>query len=126
VVDDDTAVRRLMLYCLKTRGYTVLEASSGAQALEICQTHKGKISVALIDVIMPGIHGPQLERCLDKLRLDIRVIYTSGFPHIEAINRGMNDFLSKPFTCEALLAKVGAAVDKAAPTQAIELPAGSR
>src|SRR3954469_24088298 len=89
VVDDDTAVRRLMLYCLKGRGYTVLEASSGAQALEICHSYKGKISVALIDVIMPGIHGPQLERCLDKLRLDIRVIYTSGFPHIESINRGM-------------------------------------
>ena len=128
VVDDESVVRRLIHYCLKKRGYTVLEASSGREAIEICQTHKGKISLAIIDVIMPGIHGPHLERCLDKLNHDIRVLYMSGFPHIEAINRGMDDFLSKPFTRENLLTKVGAALAAPAPSHATahgEHPAGA-
>ena len=118
VVDDESVVRKLIHYCLKKRGYTVLEAASGAAAIEICQAYKGKISLALIDVIMPGIHGPHLKRCLEKLNRDIPVLYMSGFPHIEALNRGMDDFLSKPFTCEALLAKVGAAIKAPAPQTA--------
>ena len=111
VVDDEAVVRRLIHYCLKKRGYTVLEAASGEQAIQICQNHKGKISLALVDVIMPGIHGPHLERRLEKLDRDIRVLFMSGFPHIEAINRGMDDFISKPFTFENLLAKIRATID---------------
>ncbi len=118
VVDDEAVVRKLIHYCLKKRGYTVLEAASGEQAIQICQTYKGKISLALIDVIMPGIHGPHLERCLDKLGLGIRVLFMSGFPHIEAINRGMDDFISKPFTCENLLAKIRAAIEAPAASHA--------
>ncbi len=106
VVDDEPVVRKLIQYCLKRRGFVVLEAASGAAALEICQTHRGEIALALIDVIMPGIHGPQLVRCLNKLNPEIPVLYMSGFPHIEAMNRGMADFISKPFTSDSLLARI--------------------
>jgi two-component system cell cycle sensor histidine kinase/response regulator CckA len=106
VVDDEACVRKLIQICLKKKAYNVLEAASGAAAIEICQTHRGKIDLAIVDVIMPGIHGPQLEKCLNKLNPEIRVLYMSGFPHVEAINRGMDDFLSKPFSIDNLLKQV--------------------
>jgi len=55
---------------------------------------------------MPGIHGPQLVKCIHKANPEIPVLYMSGFPHIEAINRGMADFISKPFTSERLLVRI--------------------
>lgn len=106
IVDDEPVVRKLIHFCLKQRGFEVIEASSGAAAIEICQSHRGEIALALIDVIMPGIHGPQLVKCLNKLNPEIPVLYMSGFPHIEAINRGMADFISKPFTAARLLARI--------------------
>jgi two-component system cell cycle sensor histidine kinase/response regulator CckA len=106
VVDDEPVVRKLIHFCLQRKGFEVLEAASGAAAIEICQSHRGEIALALIDVIMPGIHGPQLVKCLNKLNPEIPVLYMSGFPHIEAINRGMADFISKPFTAAKLLAHI--------------------
>jgi DNA-binding NtrC family response regulator len=105
VVDDEAIVRKLIRYCLRRRGFEVLEAASGSEAIEICQTHN-EIALALIDVIMPGIHGPQLVKCLNKSNPQIAVLYMSGFPHIEALNRGMGDFISKPFTSEILLDRI--------------------
>ena len=91
VVDDESVVRRLIHYCLKKRGYTVLEAASGAEAIEICQTHKGKISLALVDVIMPGIHGPNLERCLDNLFRSLSQTGVYDF-HSRITQRAHDDF----------------------------------
>jgi len=50
---------------------------------------------------MPGIHGPHLERCLNKLNRDIRVLYMPGFPHIEAIHRGMDGSSRSPSPARA-------------------------
>jgi len=106
VVDDEPAVRKLVCHCLRRQGYVVLEAASGAEAIELCRTAKGDVSLGLFDVIMPGIHGPNLKHSLEKLYPELRVLFMSGFPHVEFINRGMEDFISKPFTCQALLARV--------------------
>jgi len=118
VVDDEQLIRKLIHFCLKRHGYTVLEASSGAEAIEICKIHKGKIDLALVDVIMPGLHGPHLKRSPDKLHPDMHMLFMSGFPHVEAINRGMDDFVSKPFTCERLLKQVHSALTDRIPTEA--------
>jgi two-component system cell cycle sensor histidine kinase/response regulator CckA len=104
VVDDEPVVRKLITFCLRRKGLEILEADSGTSAIEICKIHRGEIALALVDVIMPGIHGPQLVRYLNKLDPDIQILYMSGFPHIEAINRGMTDFISKPFTSARLIA----------------------
>src|SRR5260370_30627071 len=106
VVDDEPFVRRFICHCLEQQGYLVLEAASGAEAIELCRTNKGPISLGLFDVIMPGICGPNLKHSLEQLYPDLRVLYMSGFPHVDFINRGMEDFLSKPFTGQTLLARV--------------------
>ena len=106
VVDDEPAVRKFICHCLRRQGYTVLEAASGAEAIELCRTIKGRVVLGLFDVIMPGIHGPNLKHSLEKLYPELRVLFMSGFPHVEFINRGMEDFISKPFTCQTLLTRV--------------------
>ena len=121
VVDDESIVRRLINYCLKRRGYAVLEAASGAEAIETCVAHKGKIDLALVDVVLPGLHGPQLARQLKRLIPEIRVLYMSGFPHVEAINRGMDDFISKPFTIDKFLEQIREALAKSATAPTPEL-----
>jgi len=124
VVDDDPAVRKFICHCLSRQGYVVLEAASGAEAIELCRANKGTIALGLFDVIMPGIHGPILKRSLEELHPELRVLFMSGFPHVEFINRGMEDFISKPFTCQTLLARVRGILKEGQSKIAILSPAG--
>ncbi len=105
VVDDEPVVRGLIRDCLNRRGFEVIDASSGAAAVEICQTQRD-ICLALVDVVMPGINGPKLVHCLSKLNPEIQILYMSGCPDAEAVNRGMVDFISKPFTCSNLMRRI--------------------
>jgi len=124
VVDDDQMVRRFICHCLRRQGYVVLEAASGAEAIELCGAHKGTIALGLFDVIMPGIHGPELKKSLQKLYPELRVLFMSGFPHVEFVNRGMQDFISKPFTSQTLLARVREALKEGQSKVAIFRSAG--
>jgi two-component system response regulator GlrR len=65
VVDDDSVLRRLLGTVLKLRGYTVLPAEDGVQALKVLGDHDGKVDLVLVDIIMPVMDGWQL---LAKLR----------------------------------------------------------
>src|SRR5882724_46544 len=105
VVDDEPLVLRFICQCLRQEGYPVLEAASGADAIELCRTNKGPISIGLFDVIMPVICGPDLKHSLEQLHPDLRVLYMSGFPEVECIHRDMENFIAKPFTCRDLLAR---------------------
>src|SRR5438876_4633766 len=124
VVDDDPMVRKFICHCLRRQGYVALEAASGAEAIELCRAHKGTIALGLFDVIMPGIHGPELKSSLQKLYPDLRVLFISGFPHVEFINRGMQDFIAKPFTSQTLLARVRQALKEGQSKVAIFSSAG--
>ena len=124
VVDDDPAVRKFICHCLSRQGYVVLEAASGAEAIELCRANKGTIALGLFDVIMPGIHGPELKSSLQKLYPELRVLFISGFPHVEFINRGMQDFISKPFTSQTLLARVRQALKEGQSKVAVFRSAG--
>ena len=123
VVDDEQVVRRLIHMHLRRHGFTILEANSGTEAIRVCQTHKGKIHLALIDVLMPGIHGPRLQLSINKIDPEMRILFMSGFPHIESINRGMSDFISKPFRLDQLLAKVRESLATAAQHTSDQSPA---
>jgi FixJ family two-component response regulator len=65
-----------------------------------------------------------LKKSLQKLYPELRVLFMSGFPHVEFINRGMQDFISKPFTSQTLLARVREALKEGQSNVAIMRTAG--
>ena len=86
IADDEEAQREVTQRILTRNGYTVLIASSGAQAIELAASHVGPIDLVLTDVIMPVMQGPTVAKEVRKLRPDIRVLFMSGHaqPVLEA------------------------------------------
>ncbi|HEV7999301.1 MAG TPA: ATP-binding protein, partial [Planctomycetaceae bacterium] len=101
VVDDEQALREVTGRMLTRSGYTVLTASSGAQAIELARSHAGPIHLVLTDVIMPKMQGPTVAKEVRKVRRDIRVLFMSGHaqPVLQAEDVLGTDFLllEKPF-----------------------------
>lgn len=107
LVDDDDGVRRLAQRVLARGGYRVLEARSGAEALDTARAHDGPIHLMMLDVLMPGMTGNQLSHHLLETRPGTPVLVTSGSPEDPAVRFGMagngRAFLPKPFSPADLL-----------------------
>ncbi len=110
VVEDDDAVRRMTREFLKISGYTVLEARSGADAIQFVERRDQEINLVLTDVLMPGMKGRELVERLAKLRSGIKVLYMSAYTEDAAINIGVlspgTAFIEKPFSPDDLANKV--------------------
>jgi CheY-like chemotaxis protein len=110
VVDDEGTVRRLVCRILRLRGYTVLEAPRGAEALRICHEHAGPIHLLLTDILMPEMNGPTLAERVGALRPHTRVLYMSGYVDGTVLARfdlkTDMTFIQKPFAPDALAHKV--------------------
>jgi PAS domain S-box-containing protein len=115
LVDDEITVRRLVAAALRARGYAVLEASSGQEALLYCQSQQHAIDLLISDVVMPGMTGPELARKLRAAHPSLRVLYLSGYAGAAGTANGIDDtnFLPKPFGVDALCEKVRALLDEA-------------
>jgi PAS domain S-box-containing protein len=115
VVEDEQAVRSLMVRMLRSMGYWVLEASRADEALMVCLRHKGPVHLLLTDVVMPQKSGRDLIDQLRPLRPDIKVLFTSGYTE-EALRRKVLErdaaFIPKPFTEETLARKVRDVLDE--------------
>jgi two-component system, cell cycle sensor histidine kinase and response regulator CckA len=79
VVEDEPAFRDLLCEQLRSKGYQVLVASNGVEALQIAEQYRGPIRMLITDVIMPQMSGPDLAKTLTKLRGDTDVLYMSGY-----------------------------------------------
>ena len=110
LVEDEEAVRSLTRRVLEAKGYTLLVAKSGAEALELARGHGSSIQLLLSDLVMPGMGGPELAAQLSALRPDIRILFMSGYTDDAAIRNGLihqtASFLQKPFTPDGLVRKV--------------------
>jgi len=115
VVEDKASVRALAARILRNRGYTVLEASDGKDALNVTQGHTGEIHLVLTDVIMPGMSGKDLVSELKSVRPNIKSLYVSGYTDNAIVHHGVLDsnvaFLQKPFSVNGLLRKVREVID---------------
>jgi CheY-like chemotaxis protein len=114
LVEDETRVRTLLAGLLSARGYHVLEAARGEQAIRLAQTHQGPVDLALVDVVMPEISGPDLIRQIQPLRPGMRVLYISGHTEEAIASHGLPEsgaFLRKPFLPDALASKVRQVLD---------------
>jgi signal transduction histidine kinase/ActR/RegA family two-component response regulator len=110
LVEDEPALRALAVTSLKKLGYSVLEASSGVQAIVIAQGHLNPIDVVVTDVVMPHMSGPELVEKLQETRQDFAVIFMSGYTDGMALERARIGaelaFLPKPFSTDELAAKI--------------------
>jgi len=109
-VEDEQSVRELVSEYLSARGYQVLDASDGQQALEIAAAHAGKIQLLITDVVMPRLSGRELAARLTAARPDLKVLYISGYTDDSVFRHGVlqggMDFLQKPFNLKALATKI--------------------
>jgi len=110
LVEDEEAVRSFAARALKLRGYNVLEAAGGEEALDMVRQYKGTIHLLITDVVMPNMDGPTLVRAVKRLKPDMAVIFMSGYAE-EAFRKHDEKaedlhFLPKPFGLKQLAAKV--------------------
>ncbi len=108
-VDDQPVNLRLLDAVLTPRGYRVLTASSGAQALELLET--GDVDLVLLDLVMPGMDGLEVSRRIRSIPatefLPVVMITASGSTQrLAALEAGVDDFVAKPFDQAELLARV--------------------
>ena len=115
VVEDEVTIRKLVRNILEANGYSVLEATSGVEALLICSAHEGPIHLVLTDVVMPQMSGPELALQWAERRPETKIIYMSGYTNNAIGNHGLLDgnlaFIEKPFTPRALEEKVREVLD---------------
>jgi two-component system, cell cycle sensor histidine kinase and response regulator CckA len=115
LVEDEDAVRSMVGKILKNKGYTVLEARQGNEAIDICERTEGSIDLMVTDVIMPHMSGRELAARLASMRPDMGVLYMSGYPDNTIVQHGVLEpgtaFLQKPFTINALEHKVREVLD---------------
>jgi len=101
---------------LARRGYRVLEAASGAEALDTVRAYTGPIDLLLTDMVMPQMSGAELHREVAALRQSIKVLYMSGYTESGILDRSAlapgTPFLQKPFTAAALRQKVRQALSQ--------------
>ncbi|MDJ0514265.1 MAG: response regulator [Methyloceanibacter sp.] len=115
LVEDEDAVRSFAARALGTRGYEVLEASTGAEALEVFEEHDGKVDLVVSDVVMPEMDGPTLLKELRQRNPGIKIIFMSGYAE-DAFKRNLDEneefgFLQKPFDLKTLAATVKSALE---------------
>ncbi len=115
LVEDEEAVRRGGKRMLETRGYTVHEAGSGVEALDIMEELEGKVDIVVSDVVMPEMDGPSLLRELRKKYPDMKFIFVSGYAE-DAFARNLPPeakfgFLPKPFSLKQLAVAVKETLD---------------
>jgi signal transduction histidine kinase/ActR/RegA family two-component response regulator len=110
LVEDQAPVRMLAEDVLVDVGHRVLTAGNGVEALETAEAFEGSIDLLITDVVMPGMSGPELAARLARARPAMGILYVSGYTDQTLMHRGVIEagtaFLSKPFTPEALVARV--------------------
>ncbi len=109
IVEDEEAVRAFGARALASRGYTVLQACNGMEALEIVEAEKGNIDLIVSDVVMPEMDGPTMFSELRKRGIECKVIFVSGYAEdafAKNLPAGDFGFLPKPFTLKQLIETV--------------------
>ena len=110
LVEDEEGLRALNARGLVSRGYSVLEAGNGVEAIEVLEKNGGKVDLVVSDVVMPEMDGPTLLKELRKRNPTLKMIFVSGYAE-DAFEKSLPKgeqfaFLPKPFTLKQLIAQV--------------------
>ncbi len=114
VVDDEESIRKTLRMALEYEGYDVVEASSGSEAIELCQ--KNPPDLTFLDIKMPGMDGLEVLEQMRDLSPAVQVIMVSGHGNVQtavqATKLGAFDFIEKPLTTERVLVAVRNALER--------------
>ncbi|HEV2523401.1 MAG TPA: ATP-binding protein [Candidatus Acidoferrales bacterium] len=120
VVEDETGVRELACQFLRVKGYNVLSAGGGFEALDVARCHSGEIHLLLTDMIMPRMNGEDLAVQLKVIRPEIRIAFMSGYSEFSRGDLGRTfpeaPMLQKPFSPASLVEIVRTALDRPLPS----------
>ena len=110
LVEDEEGLRSLNARGLRSRGYSVIEASNGIEAMEALEEKDGAIDLVVSDVVMPEMDGPTLLKSMRDRNPDLKIIFVSGYAE-DAFEKSLPEneqfaFLPKPFTLTQLVKAV--------------------
>jgi len=110
LVEDEDGLRSLNARGLRSRGYTVIEAGNGAEALEELEAEGGAVDLVVSDVVMPEMDGPTMLAAMRKQNPELKIIFVSGYAE-DAFEKSLPEgeqfaFLPKPFTLSQLVSAV--------------------
>jgi two-component system, cell cycle sensor histidine kinase and response regulator CckA len=110
LVEDEEGLRSLNARGLRSRGYSVIEASNGIEAMEALEEKNGAVDLVVSDVVMPEMDGPTLLKTMRGRNPDLKIIFVSGYAE-DAFEKSLPEnqqfaFLPKPFTLSQLVAAV--------------------
>jgi len=110
LVEDSDVVRDVIARMLEERGFTVLPASSGEDALSISRRREASFDLLLTDIVMPEMSGVELADRLERERPDVRILFMTGYAEEAVVNEGIlgkhRECIGKPFTREQITKRV--------------------
>jgi CheY-like chemotaxis protein len=122
VVEDEDEIRDMVREYLERKGYTVVAAHNGSEALQVAQRYKGTIHLLLTDVVMPQLGGHELAQQIKGMRPRIKILFTSGYPEHAGSNEKAADpsavILQKPYPLNTLAGRIRQMLDGAEAAQA--------
>lgn len=115
LVEDDPHVRRAATRALERRGYSVIEASTGEEAIAFYREREKEFDLVVTDIVMPGLDGVEVATRLRQEHAPVRILYMSGYSEHTALRDGETcaggPFLQKPFSADELASAVRGALD---------------
>ncbi len=115
IVDDENMILEISAEMLKTIGYEVLTTQSGKEAIDVYRKNRERISLVILDMIIPGMNGGETYDRLKKLNPDIQVLLSSGYSingeATKILDRGCSGFIQKPFSIKQLSQKIREILD---------------
>jgi len=116
LVEDEAGIREVAFDFLQARGYKVLTAMDGNEALRIAEGHEDLIHILVTDMAMPNVGGKELALRLRQVRPQIKVLFMSGYPShpalVSEVVPGQTTVLQKPFLLDTLAQKVRTLLDQ--------------
>lgn len=116
IAEDNHEVRQLTKTILESKGYKVIEAIDGVDAIKRFEQNKGEIDMVILDVVMPNKNGQEANEAIQKIKPGVPVIFVSGYTADIVLGKGVNgsaiNYISKPLIPDDLLRKVRAVIDK--------------
>ena len=110
LVDDEKMILAVGRELLEELGYTVLPAMSGQEAIDIFQEQQDKISMIIMDMVMPGLSGSETFNRLKEIDPDVKILLSSGYSvdgqASDILKRGCDGFIQKPFNMNQLAVKI--------------------